>query len=139
MPDLKKRRTHVETEGGLSYSHRLHYRWSQLEADRCGLNLGSPGRPLPRAVRTVELHQGIECKPCQPHSSESPAEQARFSLCAGVYKTFDYNTFCKNGCLKLTEIELFFLSSMMTRKSSGGLGGCVLGCWQWRTVSLPAR
>lgn len=98
-----------------SYYHRLHYRWSQLEADRCGLNIGSPARPLPKATRTLELAIDSEY---EAWPEEGQDEQERFATCAGVYEAIDYNTFCKNGCLKLTEVELFFLSRYMTRATA---------------------
>lgn len=101
------------------YFRRLHYRWAQIEADRCGVNIGSPSRPLPKPNRILRLDPCREYCHWPKASSESPFEQARFSACADVYKTIDYNTFCKNGTLKLTEVELFFLSSKMTKKSSG--------------------
>jgi len=101
-----------------SYSHRLHFHWSQLEADCSGLNIGSPSCPLPKAIRTLDLHNDRIYDRCPPALSEDPAVEARFSTCATTYKTIEYNTFIKNGCLKLTEIEMFFLSSNMTKKTS---------------------
>lgn len=100
------------------YSHRLHYRWSQLEADRSGLNLGSPIRPVPKAHRVLDLCRGCEYESGSLATSSSVSEQTKFSACAAVYKSIDYNTFCKNGALKLTEVELYFLSSKMSRKTA---------------------
>mmetsp|Transcript_124524 Transcript_124524/g.277828 ORF Transcript_124524/g.277828 Transcript_124524/m.277828 type:complete len:457 (-) Transcript_124524:62-1432(-) len=102
-----------------SYGHRLHYRWSQLEGDRWPTKEGSPCQPCSKANRTLELEPGTEYSRWPTVSSECPFEQAKFSACEHVYKVFDYNTFVKNGCLKLTEVELFFLSSNMTRQSAG--------------------
>lgn len=111
--------TSVEEQREMECSHRLHYRWSQLEADRCGVNIGSPMRPLPTANRVLELdpNRMYEDNDWPLMSSECPEELAKFSKCAGVYKTIDYNTFSKNGCLKLSEIELYFLSSKLTQKN----------------------
>mmetsp|Transcript_109827 Transcript_109827/g.309679 ORF Transcript_109827/g.309679 Transcript_109827/m.309679 type:complete len:524 (-) Transcript_109827:55-1626(-) len=103
---------------GTPYVHRLHYRWSQVEADRWGVNVGSPSRPLPSADRTLRLDAAREYANWPAAPSESPFEQARFAVCASAYETIDYNTFCKNGCLKLTEVELFFLSSHLTVASA---------------------
>mmetsp|Transcript_120645 Transcript_120645/g.336647 ORF Transcript_120645/g.336647 Transcript_120645/m.336647 type:complete len:469 (+) Transcript_120645:79-1485(+) len=117
----------MEDARGMAYCHRLHYRWSQLEADKCGINVGSPLRPLTRADRVLHLdeHREYSCWPLAP--SETQWELARFSGCADVYQSIDYNTFCKNGCLKLTEVELFFLSSRMTRSSAHGWAVVYLG------------
>jgi hypothetical protein len=99
-----------------SLSHRLHYRWSQLESDSSSFNLGSPQHPLPQVDRTLRLNPEREYKQCP--SWETPLDFPRFSTCGHLYKTVDYNTFLKNGVFKLTEIEVFFLSSHMTRTSS---------------------
>mmetsp|Transcript_79192 Transcript_79192/g.220156 ORF Transcript_79192/g.220156 Transcript_79192/m.220156 type:complete len:470 (-) Transcript_79192:37-1446(-) len=110
-----------------AYFHRLHYRWSQVEADHSSVSVGSPFCPLPNADRTLHLDEGREYSRWPSASSECPLEKARFSACASVYRTIDYNTFCKNGCLKLTEVEIFFLSSKMTRKSSSEWAVVYLG------------
>lgn len=39
-------------------------------------------------------------------------------LCDNDYKSVGYHTFSKNGVLKLTEVELYFLSSKMTKDTS---------------------
>lgn len=102
----------------LPYSHRLHYHWAQLEADSSGFNIGSPLCPCPKAVRVLDLHNDRRYNSCPLALSEDPAAEARFAACAETYKTIEYNTFIKNGCLKLTEVELFFLSSSMTKNTS---------------------
>jgi len=112
---------------GRSWQHRLHYRWSQLEADRSGLNLGSPSRPLPKADRVLHLHPSREYADWPPDAADSPADQARFSSCASVYQDTYYNTFSKFGALKLTEVELFFLSSRMTRQTASEWAVIYLG------------
>eukprot|EP00928_Gymnodinium_smaydae_P029776 TRINITY_DN22330_c0_g1_i1.p1 TRINITY_DN22330_c0_g1~~TRINITY_DN22330_c0_g1_i1.p1 ORF type:complete len:494 (+),score=121.25 TRINITY_DN22330_c0_g1_i1:85-1566(+) len=102
------------------YHHRLHYRWSQLEADRGGQNVGSPLRPLPKPARSVRLR--LQGPGEWPFATSLPAREARerqrFAACADVYQSIDYHTFSKNGGLKLTEVELAFLSAKMTRSSS---------------------
>lgn len=105
------------------YAHRLHYRWSQLEADRWGNNVGSPICPLPIPDRVLHLGCGFEGWPTRCESIE---EKTRFKGCSCLYKTIDYNTFAKNGVLKLTEIELFFLNRHMTRNT----------CSEWCVVYL---
>ncbi|CAK9017627.1 unnamed protein product [Durusdinium trenchii] len=90
---------------------RLHYRWSQLEADKSGLNVGSPVRPWPKVDRTLALEPKIQ-------RGHDAAREKAFGRCKHLYKCCDYNTFYKNGSLKLTEVELFFLSSHMSKDSS---------------------
>lgn len=122
---LKKRRS---GDGVYMRSfHRLHYRWSNIEADRCRLNVGSPWRPLPKAHRTLELEECREYSHWSQVSAGCAAENDRFANCNCTYRTMDYNTFVKNGCLKLTEVELFFLSSHMTKASSGDWAVVYLG------------
>lgn len=113
-------------------SHRLHYQWSQLEADRCGVSVGSPSHPLPKPDRTLQLHPECEyiCRSashCLAAYSPGPFEQERFAACSRRYKTIYYHTFEKCGGLKLTEAELFFLSSHMTSTSSSEWGVVYLG------------
>eukprot|EP00929_Paragymnodinium_shiwhaense_P007358 TRINITY_DN111262_c0_g1_i1.p1 TRINITY_DN111262_c0_g1~~TRINITY_DN111262_c0_g1_i1.p1 ORF type:complete len:503 (+),score=43.51 TRINITY_DN111262_c0_g1_i1:120-1628(+) len=100
----------------LAYTHRLHYHWSQLEADRCGCNIGSPSRPLPQVDRELRLSAGRVYT--KVWGKDEAAKRNRFSACAGVYETIDYHTFSKNGCLKLTEVEVYFLNRWMTKTSS---------------------
>jgi hypothetical protein len=109
-------------------AHRLHYHWTQLEADRAGLNAGSPLRPLPHTDRILHLQQDREYRE-MPLSTywECPSEQVQFKNVADIYKTSDYNTFTKDGALKLTEVELYWLCSQMTRASSSEWGLVYLG------------
>lgn len=111
----------AEDKRAREMNHRLHYRWSQLEADRCGVNIGSPIHPLPTANRILELDPNCKYEDDEwpVASSEDPEELAKFSKCAGVYKTMDYNTFSKSGCLKLSEIEMYFMDTMLTKQSIG--------------------
>jgi len=101
---------------GTVYSHRLHYHWSNLEADRSGKNIGSPSCPCPKVDRFLRLNP--RRKRNRQYFGKLLRRQAHFNLCASLYKTVDYNTFAKNGVLKLTEVELYFLSSVMTKSSS---------------------
>lgn len=130
--------TTMEAKRALEQNHRLHYRWSQLEADRCGVNIGSPIRPLPSANRTLELDPNRKYNdgdwPLM--SNECPEALAKFSACAGVYKTIDYNTFAKNSALKLSEVELYFLASKVKRDTAKdwalvhlGIGTCERFRW----------
>lgn len=77
-------------------------------------------RPLPTANRTLDLdpNRKYDESDWPLMASECPEQLAKFSRCAGVYKTIDYNTFAKNGCLKLSEIEMFFISSKVTKQTS---------------------
>lgn len=101
------------------HAHRLHYSWDQLGTARSGR-----GRPPPKVDRILHLSRG------RGRGSWSLGlalrRQARFAMLEDKYETIEYNTFYKNGVLKLTEVELFFLSSMMTRSSAG----------QWAVVYL---
>lgn len=98
---------------------RLHYHWSQLEEDRWGDREGSPAKPVPKADRTVQLDPEKYYKHYPLSSTDSSIEKARFSSCSCMYKTIHYNTFSKFGCLKLTEIELYFLSKYLTKETAG--------------------
>mmetsp|Transcript_46935 Transcript_46935/g.132364 ORF Transcript_46935/g.132364 Transcript_46935/m.132364 type:complete len:496 (+) Transcript_46935:89-1576(+) len=98
---------------------RLHYHWSQLEEDRWGDREGSPANPVPKVERTLQLEPGKHYKSWPFSSFESSIDQARFASCSSSYKTTDYNTFPKFGCLKLTEVELYFLSKYMTKETAG--------------------
>jgi len=106
------------------YRHRLHYHWSNLEADRSGRNIGSPAHPHPKVDRTIRLQGSGKYR--RRLLGKSLRRQAHFNLCSDAYRTADYNTFSKNGVLKLTEIELYFLSSRVTRSS----------CHEWAVVYL---
>lgn len=102
---------------GARYSHRLHYRWSHIEAEHNGHNMGSVARPMPTCDRELHL-VGDQREMLKWPSASAKFEAARFSACAGSYNTIDYNTFSKNGALKLTEVEMYFLNSMMTRETA---------------------
>lgn len=106
----------------VTYARRLHVRWSQLEADKWGCNVGSPIHPLPEADRTLTLNTGRRYDR-NPWDSEDYVfadshERAHFFECSNLYETIHYNTFAKYGSLKLTEVEMFFLSSHMTKQSA---------------------
>lgn len=101
------------------YAHRLHYGWQQLEADRSGTNVGSPSLPLPKVDRTLRLQPGRHYAEVPVDSAACPAKRERFKASSSIYKTVDYNTLTKNGCLKLTEMEVFFLSTWITRATVG--------------------
>merc|ERR1711920_671583 len=47
-------------------------------------------------------------------SDEIDHDQAQFSTCSDKYHTIHYHTFFRGGGLKLTEVELFFLSQHVT-------------------------
>mmetsp|Transcript_35377 Transcript_35377/g.101620 ORF Transcript_35377/g.101620 Transcript_35377/m.101620 type:complete len:502 (-) Transcript_35377:33-1538(-) len=97
--------------------HRLHYHWSQLEEDRSEGNVGSHSNPHPKPDRVLHLDPH-RCYDEWPSTADvCPIEDKQFSEVSGLYKTIEYNTFSKNGALKLTEIELSFISSFMTKHS----------------------
>lgn len=98
------------------YEHRLHYHWSQLEADRAGRTTGSPSCPRRRVDRFLRIGplRKLRCLGLVA----SLRRQARFSLHASTYKTADYNTFAKNGVVKLTEVELYFLTTRVTKATA---------------------
>lgn len=107
------------------YSNRLHYHWSQLEDDRSGKLLGSWRRPVKKADRVLHMHPERKYGPLSLASKMR--RSARFRLCASTYQTIDYNTFEKNGIIKLTEVEMYFLSSKMTKSSSSEWAVVYLG------------
>jgi len=98
------------------YEHRLHYHWSQLEADRAGRTTGSPSCPRRRVDRFLRMGPLPKFR-CLGLVA-SLRRQARFSLHAGTYTTADYNTFAKNGVAKLTEVELYFLTTRVTKATA---------------------
>lgn len=120
--ELPKKKSKVRDE---AHSYRFHYHWSQIEDDRSGKLLGSRRRPLRKADRVLHLHPDRKYPPVSLATRLRKA--ARFQLRAKKYQTIDYNTFEKNGVVKLTEVELYFLSSKMTRSSSSEWAVVYLG------------
>lgn len=117
---------HTKGVAAIPYSHRLHYYWSQIEASRLRHNaVGSPRRPRTRADRTLKLDG--KRSHCTWSTASSLRKNARFNMCAKTYETINYNTCQKNGVLKLTEIEMYFLSTRMTRSSSSEWAVVYLG------------
>lgn len=110
-----------------SDDRRLHYRWSHIEAGCCGLSEGSPQCPA-KVDRELKLDPDREYKewPCGD-CWECPLEKEKFTAVSDKYRNIDYNTFALSGVLKLTEVELFFLSSKMTMTSSSEWAVVYLG------------
>merc|ERR1711920_264510 len=80
----------------------------------------------PKPDRTLKLDPDCNYQSCVATPSDSTHKDERFSACETRYQTIYYNTFWKDGGLKLTEIELYFLSSHMTKAS----------CSEWVVVYL---
>eukprot|EP00930_Biecheleria_cincta_P056602 TRINITY_DN42680_c0_g1_i1.p1 TRINITY_DN42680_c0_g1~~TRINITY_DN42680_c0_g1_i1.p1 ORF type:complete len:549 (-),score=70.37 TRINITY_DN42680_c0_g1_i1:37-1683(-) len=105
--------------------YRVHYRWNQIERHRPAESVDTPLQSRPKVDRTLRLRSDGKSK----RRLLAPAlrRQAHFSLHAKTYKTIDYNTFTKNGVLKLTEVEMFFLSTRMTKQTSSEWAVVYLG------------
>ena len=69
---------------------------------------------MPKPERKIHLNPDLEYseRPVETYYA-CHGEVERFRENRRTYKTMEYNTFTKNGVLKLTEVELFFLSKYM--------------------------